>query len=442
MPNQRERGLSGRQTGSATIQSIEGGIINYLERVARDGSWTYEAHDLRITSGLPGIVAERLIENSRHLLTDPEFDFGKYADLVITAYKRFGRTVSSYFSLSYGSVFRQGISPDDYFKLTESAVEEGGKGGKKGKEFAAWYVYSLPGVMKAGCDPEQFKSKASVVNKIGGIRMVKPFVLNAATALETGISIPEFSDLTIQATRTLGKETAYWVIRNMAYLARLGHNPYDFLEECKALLAEKGEKAARWYASGFTDLIEAKKDIEQRLYEMKEDLQREPNNWSLRRALNYWESRNTSLNPLEFRDGYFKLLLSLGQSAATFYSLSARPKWPQGFFAEERMEGVRQLPDKIFEFHEAVNKKVFNAAMWYVLKITDDPSKVVELLEKIAEASKTKDAKSIRDALRYTYGNKKINHTVDFESELERQEVVVGDYEDEEEGEWGYNPYE
>lgn len=370
---------------------------------------------------------ERLIENSRHLLADPEFDFGKYADLVITAHKRFGARVSGYFSLSYGDVFKQGINPDDYFKLTESAVEEGGK------IFATWCVYSLPGVIEAGCDPEQFKSNANRVNKIGGIRMVKPFVLNATAALEAGMSIPEFSDLTIQATRDLGKDTAYWIVRNMTHLAKLGYNPYHFLEECKGLKKDKGEKAARWYASGFTDVIDTKKDIKRRLYEMKQDLQREPDNSGLLEYLSYWEERNASLNPLEFRDGYIKLLLSLGQSAATFYSLSTRHRWPQGFFAEGRMEGLKKLPDKIIEFHKAVNKKVFNAAMWFVLKITEDPLEVVKLLEEIAEAAKTKDDKSIIDALRYTYGNKKIDRAVDFECELKRQGAIVDGPVDEEE---------
>lgn len=352
------------------------------------------------------VSAERLIVNCSSLWQNPKFDFDEYSELVAKAYQRFGLRAGGYFSLSYEPIFNQGIAPKEYFDLVEGAVDNGGR------IFAGWYAYGLPDVLEKKGDPLEFRFAAYRVNEGGGLKVAIPFILNAPRTLdEGGIGLQNFARLSLKATKTLGKETASFIVRNMFDLDALGYTVEQFLLDTQKLYDEKGEKAAFWYASGFTDLLKHKKELERmakrerngNIYILGDP---EMHRWYSLAEKHKEELReaNVSFNPLDFGKEYMRLLESVGKNAATFYSFSTK-KWNSWESeAPEQLKNFKLIPSKIVELHARVNKKVFNSAMWFVLKMGHNPNSVIRHLEDTMTNFEEFGEKEAIKALAYTAG--------------------------------------
>lgn len=342
------------------------------------------------------VSAERLIENCDSLWQDPKFKFNEYSELVHKAYQRFGSRAAGYFSLSYGSIFNLGVPPRDYFDWVAGAVDAGGK------IYASWYAYGLPDVLKENGDPLEFRSTASRVYRRGGLKVAIPFILNAPQVVgEKKIGLQDFTHMSLEAIETLGKETSAEVVRNMVGLDNLGYEAKQFLLDAQKLSDEKGGKAAFWFAAGFTDLLKYKnEDLKglrsslERVYDSREYIESlrsmslldlvkayEDSEKSRIKRLEQLAKVDTDFNPLDFGKEYVKLLGSIGKNAATFYAFSAK-KWDiNRYELPEQLDYFKLIPDKIIELRSKVSKKVFNSAMWFILKMGHGPKTVVKHLE-------------------------------------------------------------
>lgn len=355
-------------------------LVLRLNELEKRGLYSSEMGEkaIDIAERYNAVSAERFIENCGSLWQNPKFKFSEYSDLVSKAYQMFGSLAGGYFSLSYSKVFNLGINPKDYFDWVDGAIAS------VGKTYAGWYAYGLPAVLEKGGDPLEFRSNACRVYRRGGLKVAVPFILNAPETIgERKIGLEEFSNLALESIETLGKNTASHVVRNMADLDNLGYSCEQFLSDVQKISDKKGDKAALWYVLGFTGLIKQKKRIENELSLgrnsvcMDEDMEK----WRLERAENL-EKASKSFNPLIFGKEYIKLLKESGKSAATFYSLSAN-KWDNFRHWEilEEMENFKLIPHKITELRLKVSKKVFNSALWFILKMGHNPKTVVRHLE-------------------------------------------------------------
>ena len=346
------------------------------------------------------LSAERLIGNCNSLWQDPRFDFDKYGEVVGKAYQQFGSRAGSYFNLSYPAVFNLGIAPEDYFDLVNAAVESGGK------VYAGWYAYGLPDVLKEKIDPSEFRSSAYVVYKRGGLKVAVPFILNAPKMLKKGdIKLQDLTQLSVEITESLGKKTAQWVIKNMADLDMAGYSRDKFRSDVQELNDTEGEKAAFWYAFGFTDLLKHKREALERLGSLQQDTVNDEDydKWIARQADDF-NKKNMKFNPLNFGREYVAILKAFGANAATFYSFSTRG-WdflPRDL--PEQLNNFMLIPSRITELHAKVNKKVFNSAMWFILKMERNPKNVVKHLEDTIIKFEEAGEKETIVSLAYTAG--------------------------------------
>lgn len=349
------------------------------------------------------LAAERLLENCQKYLGDPNFNLGQYLNLTIQGYQHFGLRAGSQFSRSYGEMYRLGVDPNDYFHWVEEAVVCGKR------VFGSWFAYGLPSVIAKEGKAEEFKDQAISVRENGNLEVAKSFILHTGDALEVGITIERFGELANKSIVTLGKKCAPWLIRNMPGLSDLGYSPEQFLHDTETLAEQRGERAARWYASGFTQLLEIKKSVKREIKETEEKARQYP---GLRRKIWGLKEIDKKLDPLVFAENYLQLLYSYGQALATFYSVAAgrwgpfSPQWvnlDEGLL--DQIDYFHQVPDKIIGLYYTVSKTVFHKAAWFIPnKTAIDPKSLVHLLDSIISFYETHEERATIQAIAYTHG--------------------------------------
>lgn len=248
---------------------------------------------------------------------------------------------------------------------------------------------------------------------MGGQRILKPFVLDAHSMQRMKITTREFADISERAIETLGRDVAYWVLRNMTLLTQLGYDPYKFSSDTERLLQERGANVARWYASGFGGVAEVKFELLEQIRRIEKMRVKDLESYfkyNFEETLLELRRRNDAFDPLEFKEKYLEILDAVGQSAATCYAICMREGMPS--WRAHEVSELQSLPEELKEFHRHVSKKVFSSAMWFAPKIAG--VHVVKVLNDIERVSAEHDEEVAIDAIKYTYGIKKREGTQDF----------------------------
>lgn len=399
---------------------IDDTLMYPLKRIVKKGLWQDEigeaiAEMIEIGNGKSGLYAQRLIENCTPYLENPNFSFPQYHKLFGRALRHFGLRAGSYFGRSYGRLFELGVDPEEYYQLVDKAAETG-------KLFAAWYAYSLPGVVEAEGKPNVFLAHAERICKWHGfIPLGKSFLLATAEMLRSGVSIPDFSLQTSKATDIFGKKPASWLVRAMANSAIINYPHQELIEDAQEILKikgpDKGPSAVGWFASGLMGIEASKKRIreviarlEERLKPGVEDRSRIEGSIKFYREIerifdsNHFES--------SYKKGFLKLLELKSLSAVTFYSLCVGANRfsldiERISLDAEQVKTFLELPDRVISFRDQVSRTVFSKAMWFVPKISYGWSSIVELLQEIERSVKEKGDELTINAIKYTWGVKK-----------------------------------
>lgn len=379
-------------------------IKHGMQHAREKGAYAYEGCEqavLNVINGVRLLSLERFFEDTADVPADRMRECAK---LFLKAYTQFGYNVSDYFILRYSEALGTGLNPQDYFDFVATAVSEGGR------RFGAWYAYALPHAYGAGADPIDFMENASRVCAYG-IAVLRPFVLGAPGLLKRGFTSEALADLAEAAVAGTDEKTASWILRNMGSLAGLGYNPEDFLADTIRLAKERGEKAALWYAYGFSGMVRLAEHFDREARPLKwngndpklrQELER-TNKKRMSRAM----KKRGALKPERFKDGYMDLLGS-GQSAATFYSLSVRIQEDTHIPSISPVSGeytyFSDIPEATKRLKSRANRKVFSSAMWFVPKIVSSPVYAAPMLDAIAsEFSQYGEADTLA-AIYYTHG--------------------------------------
>lgn len=396
---------------------IDGSLRDYLEKIKRDDFWQDEIGEavlemMKIGNGRSNLYAERLIENCQPYLKNPNFNFPQYHKLFGRALRHFGLRAGSYFGLSYGRLFESGVDPEEYYQLVDRAADTG-------KLFAAWFAYSLPGVIEASGKPNVFLVHAERICRWHGfLPLGKSFLLATAEMLRAGVSIPDFSLQTSKVADIFGKKPASWLVRAMADSAIINYPYQELIEDAQEILkikgSDKGPSAVGWFASGLMGIEESKKRIRGDITRLEEYLREKPNRYDIRASLEVNRRREQVFDSnhfeLSYKEGFLKLLEQKGLAAVTFYSVCAK----LGSYEDPKnVDAFLSLPDIIISFRDQVSKAVFSKAMWFVPKITFGAVGVVKLLREIEETAREKGDEVTINAIKYTWGVKKRGESSD-----------------------------
>lgn len=284
-------------------------------------------------------ATERFLDVYRSLKhSTPNFDGNSFFQQYLTLSRELN-PLKAFFCFAdpehYNFICKNGIDPRHYYENILSASEKGGK------NFAGWYGYYAPWILRQGGDVNELLKESVRVHGAGGLMISKPFLYNASEALESGLSLSDFSDQCAQMAGEVGKNTAHWMARAIP-LVKKADQDYDFeslLRDAKVLFG-KNKKAALWYGYG--------------LYQVLHDQFSRKDMWPFK-----WEAE--PINIYEFRNNFGSLLTKYGLSAAVLYSLSTKDI---GDRCAWKIPYVQAFPRKIEELQKCTTKKIFTAALW------------------------------------------------------------------------------
>lgn len=384
-------------------------LEGYLKIIEGDGKLTPEIGEsvISLAEEYGFLVTERLIENWLLPDSDVEINFSEYRDLQIKAYERFGKKVGAYFGLSYKPAIIQGLSGQEYFDLVAQAVKD------QGRLVARWFAYGLPEVLAVGGDPHEYRRALKRVYQAGKTKIMKTYAHQAPKMEAYDFTLSESADYVVETISQLGEELGFWVVRHMETVNELGYHPYLFSKDTQRLLEEKGERAARWYASGFAGFLATMKFLNTEIEDRKTGYKR---NWPP--SIEELERGKTLLDPQAYKEEYLRLLATVGQGGATFLARcmgGLREDVWRSVDRGEKMVDLRCFADEIIVFKTRVSKKVFNQTVWFLPKIASRRrfgkyrfymgiNRIGLFLKEITELYEEEGEEITINAIRYTHG--------------------------------------
>lgn len=306
-------------------------------------------------------------------LNEPGFDFSTYYRLYLEAPRELGKRGSGHFFRQYLSMLDLGFTGEEYYSLVVAARDA------NSKMFASWYATLLPKYLNTSVTPAnerkeaavRFRAAAGKVFREGTLKVAIPFMDNASSLEEQGLSLSAFADFAVTVNMEFGKNVSPWIVKSMGGVCEMGYEPDCYINDIRQIYTSHGEKAALWYAYGIMSVIGAKGYYKHTLRVCEAKLKKGGDLQGLNKELLETQTIIGNIDIPFFRSGYFALLSGIGKTTANAYVFLLRNP---SLVSQIALHGkLDTLVDRLFVLYHEIDKKVFYKALWFVPKSISDP---------------------------------------------------------------------